>query len=202
MQPYMNMENEKIYNYVKKKTKFYKDLFNEYINIDLTKSNILDIGSGTGIISFIFSPLVKSVIGLDPSKKMIDVANNSKKIYNTDNVVFIKGTLDDTCLDQKFDIIIFSNILHLYPNLLRKSINLLNKNGIIYIKHPTKKSTFADTRLRPESPDFIKDEYDKYMLNIHNVKNKIYKYIRQNNLVLVYKIKDNSLHLFIKNSID
>jgi 2-polyprenyl-3-methyl-5-hydroxy-6-metoxy-1,4-benzoquinol methylase len=48
---------------------------------------------------------------------MIDVANESKQIYKSNNVNFIKGTLDELKLNKQFDIIIFSNVIHLLTNL-------------------------------------------------------------------------------------
>lgn len=194
------MDSSRIIEFVKCRTEFYKNIFNKKLMMNLNDSNILDIGCGTGIVSFSFSPLVKSVMGIDPSQAMIDVANRSKTLYKSTNVTFIKGIFSDLCSDVNFNVIIMSNLLHIVNNfnyIMEKALSLLKQNGILYIKHPTEKSIFGSTDLKPNHEEFNKIKYDKWILNIKKTKRRIYKYIKSNNLLLVYKYTDNNLHLFI-----
>jgi hypothetical protein len=96
------------------------------------------------------------------------------------NVKFINEKIIN--IDKKYDIIIISNVLHLISGvglelMLDIAIKLLKENGVLYIKHPTNKSTFADKSLRLECPEFDKEKYKiwrkstkrttQYIQNIH-----------------------------------
>lgn len=59
------------------------------------------------------------------------------------------------------------------------------------------KSTFTWKILNPDSEEFNKIRYDKWMDNINNVKYKINEYVKENNLDILHKYKDRDLHLFI-----
>ena len=197
MLPYIDMKNEDIKLKIDKLTIYYRDIFQKYIDIDLESSNVLDIGCGNGILSFAFAPLVQSVIGIDPSEPMINAANEANELYKINNVRFINDKIIN--IQEKFDIIIISNVLHLISGvglglMLDKAFKLLKENGVLYIKHPTNKSTFADKSLRSECPEFDKEKYKKWMKNIGITKNKIFKYVDKYRYIIK---NDKNLHIFV-----
>jgi ubiquinone/menaquinone biosynthesis C-methylase UbiE len=97
--------------------------------------NIIDLGCGTGSQCKIISNNVKQIIGLDNSKKMIEIAK-IKKIKNTK---FILGDITKNNFpDKNFDCIIISLVLHsnnkkTIKNILNESRRINKKNGIIII---------------------------------------------------------------------
>ena len=65
---------------------------------------VIDLGSGAGFDAFVVSPLVGengTVIGVDLSEKMLDLAKENASKHNYSNVNFVKGDieqLDDVCV--------------------------------------------------------------------------------------------------------
>jgi 2-polyprenyl-3-methyl-5-hydroxy-6-metoxy-1,4-benzoquinol methylase len=197
MLPYIDMKNEDIKLKIDKLTIYYRDIFQKYIDIDLESSNVLDIGCGNGFLSFAFAPLVQSVLGIDPSEPMINAANEANELYKMNNVKFINEKIIN--IDKKYDIIIISNVLHLISGvglelMLDKAFKLLKENGVLYIKHPTNKSIFADKSLRSECPEFDKEKYKKWIKNIGITKNKIFKYVDKYRYIIK---NDKNLHIFV-----
>lgn len=104
------------------------------------KSNILEIGCGTGEISnFIASDTVANVTGIDICKPFIQIANKDFKAFNLKYEVrdFLKYDLDSS---EKYDYIIGNGILHhLYHNLddsLKVMRNMLKQDGKIIFMEP------------------------------------------------------------------
>lgn len=82
---------------------------------DVTPSwDILDIGCGTGLTGELFKPWAKSLIGVDLSSKMLDVAEQ-KKIYDK----LIEGDILDFLADKKaaFDLVVAGDVLVYYGEL-------------------------------------------------------------------------------------
>ena len=76
----------------------------------LNNMNILDFGAGTGLLSFKIAPLVKSVVGLDLSEKMLEQLESK----NSD-ILSVKAICQNICeepLDQQFHGIISSMAMH------------------------------------------------------------------------------------------
>lgn len=68
---------------------------------------VLDVGTGTGVISHAIAPLVKEVIGLDTSQDMLDHSNWK------DNKYFIKRDIRDSIFcDNVFDRITARMVFH------------------------------------------------------------------------------------------
>lgn len=92
------------------KIEFEKDMILKKIR--LTKEmNVLDLGAGTGIWSFIFANSVKSVHAVDFSKKLIDIGTAEAKKQFVDNVKFFHERVEDFTSDISFDIIFISGVL-------------------------------------------------------------------------------------------
>ncbi len=76
-------------------------------------SRILEIGAGTGIISFQLAPDVSEVHGCDISPGMIEVAKTKLKASDLTNVVLSVQDGYNLNYDQgSFDLVIISNVLH------------------------------------------------------------------------------------------
>jgi ubiquinone/menaquinone biosynthesis C-methylase UbiE len=92
----------------------YKSILDN-LNSDLNAThNVLDIGTGTGIIPFSICMKVSSVIATDISPEMIRNANQKQKKLNIQNIDFqVQDSYNITFPDKTFDIVIASNLLHI-----------------------------------------------------------------------------------------
>jgi len=87
----------------------------ENIDIELkANDNVLEIGTGTGIISFSICSKVSSIIASDLSPEMVSIAKQKQKDSNIENIDFqIQDSYNLTFADRSFDIVIASNLFHL-----------------------------------------------------------------------------------------
>jgi ubiquinone/menaquinone biosynthesis C-methylase UbiE len=114
--------------------KTYKDIIeNLESDLDLNQ-NVLEIGTGTGIIPFSIYSKVASIIATDISPEMIRVANQRLIDSNIKNINFqIQDSYSLTFTDKSFDIVIASNLFHILYEP-EKPINevkrVLRDNGI------------------------------------------------------------------------
>lgn len=84
---------------------------------DLSSKSILDFGGGTGLISLPLAKKVNSVILVDISDKMLEQARIKIKNQKLENIDLIHQDLLHKPLEQTFDLIIVSRVLHHMPNL-------------------------------------------------------------------------------------
>ena len=107
------------------------------LNSDLNSAhNVLDIGTGTGVIPFNICSKVSSVVGIDISPEMIGVANQKQKKLNIRNVNFqVQDSYSLTFPDKSFDVVIASNLLHLLyePDKALKEVKRVMKDNGIFI---------------------------------------------------------------------
>ena len=146
----------------------------EYINSICNMENklILDIGCGGGILSLSMAKHKANVIGIDPSKKLIQIANEHSKNFNY-NLKFLNVTLEEYVqkVGNKFDIITCMELIeHVkQPEIFISMIKpLLKKDSVI----------FFSTINRNLSSYFKSIFFAEYILNIipkgtHNFKNFI-----------------------------
>lgn len=100
--------------------------------------SILDIGCGTGVLtSFLKEIGASKIVGIDISKKMIDLA---KKKFKTEE--FVCDNLLTWDSKQKFDVAIMYNVYpHLCPKqeIVDKVYDLLNGKGYFIVAHGASK---------------------------------------------------------------
>lgn len=94
--------------------------------------NVLDIGSGTGLISLQIASDVKKIVAVDISPKMTAVAKEKAKKLHIDNIEFKTG--DGYSLPYKnesFDVVLLVNMLHIAvdPDTLVDEANRSLKKG-------------------------------------------------------------------------
>jgi ubiquinone/menaquinone biosynthesis C-methylase UbiE len=107
----------------------------ENIESDLNLNHdVLEIGTGTGIIPFTIYSKVSSIVATDISPEMVRVAKQKLLKTNIKNIDFqIQDSYNLTLKDKSFDIVIASNLLHLLYDP-EKPINevkrIMKDNGI------------------------------------------------------------------------
>ena len=101
----------------------------------LKKINILDIGCGGGLLSEPMSRLGANVVGIDASKKNIEIAKfHAKK--NKLKIDYICASPETLKAKKKFDVILNMEIVEHVNDInffIKQSSNLLKKDGLMFI---------------------------------------------------------------------
>ena len=136
-------------------------MINELYNLDLNDKSILDMGSGTGVLSIVASKNgAKQVVGIDIDEWAFQNSIDNANLNNTKNVSFLHGDIN-LIENQNFDII----LANINRNIIEKDIedyyNLLSNKGDLLI------SGFLE-----EDVDFIINLSINNRFNVINKKNK------------------------------
>jgi len=122
---------------------------------NIKNKKILEIGCGTGIITS-FLDKSNDITCVDPSKKSIDIAKK-----NVPYAKFVQKRFEDFVTKEKFDLILFTNIIAVIPKQTRQSMinkakNLLKKNGKIILTTVNGDSPyFAKIAIKPPSDELL-----------------------------------------------
>lgn len=107
------------------------------VNKDIKNFDILDYGSGSGLVSFGFADKVNSILGLDNSESMVEVYNDKAKEINFKN---IESRLHDINKDElpkdKFDLVATNMTMHHIKDIkmfVEKLSYSLKKEGALFI---------------------------------------------------------------------
>jgi len=101
----------------------------------LKKIDILDIGCGGGLLSEPMSRLGANIVGIDASKKNIEVAKLHAKKQKL-KINYICASPETLITKKKFDVILNMEIVEHVEDIdffIKKSSNLLKKNGLMFI---------------------------------------------------------------------
>ena len=78
----------------------------------LSDKEILDFGSGTGLLALPLAKQAKSVTLVDISEKMLEQARLKAEQQEIKNIQFLEQDLLENPLKQEFDLIVVSRVLH------------------------------------------------------------------------------------------
>jgi 2-polyprenyl-3-methyl-5-hydroxy-6-metoxy-1,4-benzoquinol methylase len=116
-----------------------KNAFSELLdNINIDGLSVLDFGCGTGALTQLISPTVKSIVAIDPSSEMIKLLD--KKAL--ENVSSISDYLSEELVrslpefKNKFDLIVASSVCGFLPDY-EETLSLLKsllKNGGVFVQ--------------------------------------------------------------------
>jgi len=119
--------------------KYAKNAFSVLVdNINIDGLTVLDFGSGTGALTQLISPAVKSIVAIDPSTEMIKYLH--KKALS--NVIAIADYLSEELvkdcpeLAAKFDLIVASSVCSFLPDY-EETLGLLKsllKEGGVFVQ--------------------------------------------------------------------
>jgi SAM-dependent methyltransferase len=89
-------------------------LFEQIKQLITEQSSVLDVGCGTGYLSFLVADKCKSVTGIDLSKRNIAKANDNLRISNSKSIQFIHTPLDHLDLKgaENFDFSTITYVIH------------------------------------------------------------------------------------------
>lgn len=80
----------------------------------INNSSILDVGCGSGRLTFYLGLNSKRVLGIDFSTKAIEKANFLRSFLNIQSVEFRVDKLKN--IDEKFDVIVFADVIEHVKN--------------------------------------------------------------------------------------
>ena len=83
----------------------------------LSDKEILDFGGGTGLLALPLAKQAKSVTLVDISEKMLEQARLKAEQQDIENIQFLEEDLLENPLEQEFDLIVVSRVLHHMPDL-------------------------------------------------------------------------------------
>lgn len=95
---------------------------------------VLDVGCGNGALSYDVAKKAKKVVGIDLNEKNVSFA---KQRYSKENIEYICGDALKDLPDEKFDIIIMSNVLEHIENRVEFLDRLKEKAAKFLIRVPT-----------------------------------------------------------------
>ena len=104
---------------------------------DKDLKNFLDIGTGTGRILELISPIVDTALGIDTSKEMLSIARANIEKKNLKNCHARLADMYNLPIENNtMDAVILHQVLHYskYPlNVLKEASRVLQKNGTIVL---------------------------------------------------------------------
>ena len=177
---------KQFFNDISKKKFFVEKHIKNFAEFSKFKNkNVLEIGCGIGTTAFEFVKNKANYVGLDISKKSLEIAELRFKVFNIKgDYKFIYGDSEKISKikllsKKKFDLIYSFGVLHHSPNL-KKSFNEIYKIA--------KKNTLIKIML------YNKFSYKSFMINLTK-----YRYEAQNNCPVVLLVNEDDIKKIVKN---
>ena len=105
-------------------------------NIKLSPDmEVMDLGAGTGLLSYFIAPHVSKIVAVDNSPSMLNEFKNKAPEFDSETEI-IEADISKEDIDRTFDGIISSMTIHHVEDtkaLFSKLYKLLNENGFIAI---------------------------------------------------------------------
>ncbi|RSJ30613.1 Ubiquinone/menaquinone biosynthesis C-methyltransferase UbiE [Streptococcus sp. BCA20] len=155
--------NHKAESFDSPKNKFLADLIRQEVKnqvVDFSDKHILDFGGGTGLVSLPLAKQSGSVTLVDISEKMLEQAHLKVEKQGIENVQLLERDLLLNPLNQLFDIIVVSRVLHHVPNIeetLAMFRNHLVEDGRLFIA------------------DFVKTDINQHGFKLDDLEEKLFQ---------------------------
>lgn len=137
----------------------------------LSDKEILDFGGGTGLLALPLAKQAKSVTLVDISEKMLEQSRLKAEQQDIKNIQFLEQDLLVNPLEQQFDLIVVSRVLHHMPDLdatLAMFHHHLRENGQVliadFVKTNTNHHGFELTELETKLAQFGFSSIDSQIL--------------------------------------
>lgn len=102
-------------------------------------ARILNVGCGSGELSYLLAAAGHNVLGIDPVKEYIDLAENKKPICLEKSCFFKVGGIEDFKEKGEYDCVIATDVLEHIPDdgrALRRMAEMLHPGGFLIITVP------------------------------------------------------------------
>ena len=155
--------NHKAESFDSPKNKFLADLIRQEVKnqvVDFSDKHILDFGGGTGLVSLPLAKQSGSVTLVDISEKMLEQTHLKVEKQGIENVQLLERDLLLNPLNQLFDIIVVSRVLHHVPNVeetLAMFRNHLVEAGRLFIA------------------DFVKTDINQHGFKLDDLEEKLFQ---------------------------
>ncbi len=128
---------------LKKNNFTYRNIFALIDKFVDSKAKVVDVGCGSGSVSFYLAKRGNNVLGVDISKNAIDACNESSQIlgFNEQRISFKVLDFPREKIKTHTDVVILSEVIeHIEDDhkALRDIFNILSDNGILIITTPSK----------------------------------------------------------------
>jgi len=103
---------------------------------------VVDLGCGWGTFGFVLSPHVREVVGVDFSRKSIELCHRRRAESGAENLRFLCADAGDTGLDEgEYDVVIAADLFeHLYPEdsarVVAEAYRILRPGGYLSVWTP------------------------------------------------------------------
>jgi len=104
--------------------------------IPLAGRAALEVGAGTGLLSFALSPDLNTVLAIDPSPGMIGVLEDKIRQSESDNIQARSGGDELSGVGSEFDLVMLQMALHHIPDVpgfLARATKILSPGGYLAI---------------------------------------------------------------------
>ncbi|MGC8944001.1 MAG: class I SAM-dependent methyltransferase [Caldisericia bacterium] len=171
-----------------------KNIFLKYYNVlnfvvkisNVKKSNkVLDIGTGTGNLLLKFLKKGAQVIGLDPSKEMLKIANKKVKDNKNAQLILIENPFLNIPFPKEYFNIVSStySFHHVEYNkkeiAIKEMLRVLKNNGILIIGDLMFKNKIEELYFLEKYDFFDKDEYYERIDELYEIFKKFKLSLKQ-----------------------